>query len=207
MTLEWRKPQPETFFFTQQGLQKVTCLRPTGSHTAPMTGFCFASLGPSPLSRVSTKPTATTNYYLLSCIIHRITGKAAEEFIRERLFAPIGVKGCAWANCPKGEISGATGLYINTRDMAKLGVVCIGKGVYEGKRLLSEEWCKEAATEHLPEWGYGILVREGHFAFAGAKSQRVLVYPGKGLVLAGRAYADSFDYAEMLQRGLEASGF
>ena len=31
-------------------------------------------------------------YYLLSCIVHRVTGKTAERFLREELFAPLGIK-------------------------------------------------------------------------------------------------------------------
>ena len=37
---------------------------------------------------------------------------------------------------------GATGLYITTEDMLKLGILYLNNGVYLGKRYVSEEWVR-----------------------------------------------------------------
>ena len=48
----------------------------------------------------------------------------------------------AWSRCPLGYPMGATGLYIYTEDMAKLGELYLRGGVWKGERILSEEWVK-----------------------------------------------------------------
>lgn len=37
---------------------------------------------------------------------------------------------------------GATGLYIRTQDMVKLGALYLRQGTYAGKRILSEHWTR-----------------------------------------------------------------
>lgn len=43
---------------------------------------------------------SNTNYYLLSCILHRVTGCTLLQFLRENLFEPMDMEGCAWETCP-----------------------------------------------------------------------------------------------------------
>ena len=42
--------------------------------------------------------------------------------------------------CPKGYSIGATGLYLRTEDMVKLGILYLNKGMWKETRVLSEEW-------------------------------------------------------------------
>ncbi len=48
----------------------------------------------------------------------------------------------AWSTCPQGCAIGATGLYVRSDDVVKLGAVYLQNSVWEGKRIVSEEWVK-----------------------------------------------------------------
>jgi len=41
---------------------------------------------------------------------------------------------------------GATGLYIRSEDMVKLGWVYLNSGMYEGKRIISETWVEQTLS-------------------------------------------------------------
>ncbi|MHC1695410.1 MAG: serine hydrolase domain-containing protein [Eubacteriales bacterium] len=83
-------------------------------------------------------------YYLLSRIVTAKSGQRLDDFLRERLFNLLRFQQVAWSHCPHGYAMGATGLYIRTQDMAKLGWVYLNKGMYEGKRIVSPEWVELA---------------------------------------------------------------
>jgi len=79
-------------------------------------------------------------YYLLSRVVSKKTGMHLDAFLWERLFYPLGFAEVSWSTCPKGYPMGATGLYIYTEDMVKLGEVYLNGGEYHGKRIISKEW-------------------------------------------------------------------
>ena len=83
-------------------------------------------------------------FYLLSRAVSALTGKTLCDYLREKLFLPLNFREFAWSSCPHGYSSGGSGLYISCQDMAKLGKLWLGGGVYNGKRLLSEEWVRAA---------------------------------------------------------------
>lgn len=112
------------------------------------------------------------------------------------------MEGFAWETCPRGETMGATGLYIATRDMAKLGVLYLHNGMWKGKRLLSAEWTAQAICRQTPyaAYGFGFLVGDKGFEMNGAHQQTVTVLPKENIVLAAHAFADKYDYLALLRR-------
>ncbi|MDR1438892.1 MAG: beta-lactamase family protein [Clostridiales bacterium] len=152
---------------------------------------------------------SNSNYYLLSCIAHRITGATLDEFARSKLFAPLKIEDYAWTACPRGETSGATGLYISAQDMAKLAVMYMHGGQYEGRRVVSEEWSRMATTEQEPGSGssFSISVWDGGFSYGGAYEQIVLAYPPCDLALGAHAFASGIPYAELFGKAIEASAY
>ena len=100
--------------------------------------------------------------YILSAIITKLTGETLFDYLTPRLFEPLGIKNAYWANF-KGVTEGGYGLHISSCDAAQLGLLYYNKGVYNGQRLLSEEWVTEATTGHADnaatggtlDWGAG----------------------------------------------------
>ena len=90
------------------------------------------------------------SFYLLSRCVEAVSGKALDDLMWETLLFDLGFTELAWSRCPLGHPMGATGLYIKCEDMVKLGVLYLNRGVYKGKRLLSEKW-----IDLTEERGYG----------------------------------------------------
>lgn len=82
-------------------------------------------------------------FYLLSRIVTKLSGQRLDDFLRPMLFDQLGFQEMAWSCCPHGYPMGATGLYIRTSDMVKLGWLYAQEGCYNGKRILSAEWVGE----------------------------------------------------------------
>lgn len=77
---------------------------------------------------------------LVSAVITRLTGRLAEDYAREKLFAPLGIVDWHWDRDPQGLTMGHGMLYLLPRDMAKLGYLYLRHGEWDGKQLLPPGW-------------------------------------------------------------------
>lgn len=126
-------------------------------------------------------------FYLLSRIVTRKTGCLLDALLWRELFSPLGFQEMAWSKCPLGYPMGATGLYVRTSDLTKLGALYLRHGVYAGKRILSEEWTNLAATR-----AYVFSPAGGHGAYGkgGMYGQMLLVLPEADRVLAWHSFEE-----------------
>jgi CubicO group peptidase (beta-lactamase class C family) len=131
--------------------------------------------------------------FLLGELVRRHTGEDLVDYLRPRLFEPLGID-AAWDRDPLGRCLGWTGLHLRTRDLAAMGELLRCDGVWRGRRLLPEGWVARATAEQIPtsdtkpEWtfGYGYQVwmgREG-YRLDGAYGQFSFVLPERRLVVA-----------------------
>jgi len=84
--------------------------------------------------------------YMLSAIVQKVTGQKLIDYLKPRLFAPLGIEGISWETCPRGINTGGWGLKIQTEGLAKFGQLYLQRGVWNGKRLLPAEWIDEATS-------------------------------------------------------------
>ncbi len=138
--------------------------------------------------------------YTLSAIVTKTTGQTVDEYLKPRLFEPLGIEHAAWPSSPEGYSLGAHGLYLRTEDIAKFGQLYLQKGKWNGKQLIPEKWAEQATSKHVPnnqephanigiDWrqGYGFQFwRCTHNAFRGdgAGGQFVVVMPDQDVVIA-----------------------
>lgn len=54
-----------------------------------------------------------------------------------------------WFADPKGVGTAGYGLCISAVDLAKIGIMCINKGKYRGKQIVSEKWLLESTSTHM----------------------------------------------------------
>lgn len=95
---------------------------------------------------------------LLSELIRKTTGKEADDYAKEHLFAPLGIE-YFWKRTPQELADTEGGLYLAPRDLAKIGYLYLKDGVWDGKRILPEGWAKASISRSIETnekpYGYG----------------------------------------------------
>lgn len=133
------------------------------------------------------------NSYMLSAIVTEICKMPMMEYLTPRLWEVLGIHQVYWEVCPQGINKGGWGLYLTIEGMAKLGQLMLQKGVWHGKRILSEEWVNEATKKQIDTgenngYAYGyhnwVSEEENSYQFNGMLGQNVIVYPEKQMVIA-----------------------
>ena len=142
----------------------------------------------------------TMGSYTLSAIVTKVTGQTSLDYLKPRLFEPLGIENPRWDSSPEGNSFGGYGLWLCTEDIAKFGQLCLQKGKWNGKQLVPKKWIKLASTKQVPnemeshaqigsDWkeGYGFQFwRCQHNAYRGdgAGGQFCVVMPDQDVVIA-----------------------
>ena len=145
--------------------------------------------------------------YMLSAIVQKVTGQKVIDYLKPRLFDPLGINGMDWEIDPKGINTGGWGLRLKTEDMAKFGQLFLQKGKWNGKQILPASWVEEASTMKImqdpnatqarkdsSDWLQGYCYqmwrcRNNAFRADGANGQFIIVLPEKDAVIAITAEA------------------
>ena len=99
--------------------------------------------------------------YTLSAIVTKVTGQTTLEYLKPRLFEPLGIENPEWASSPEGYSLGGYGLKLRTEDIAKFGQLYLQKGKWNGKPLISREWVEHGDEQAGAERG-GIARQDRH---------------------------------------------
>ena len=83
---------------------------------------------------------------LLSGIIKQATGMTIDKYAEEHLFGPLGIASYHWKKTPKGLPDTEGGLYLLPTDLAKLGLLCLHDGEWDGQRILPAGWVERSLT-------------------------------------------------------------
>jgi CubicO group peptidase (beta-lactamase class C family) len=87
--------------------------------------------------------------HLLSAILQQATGMTTLEFARANLFEPLGILDVQWPPDPQGVTNGHGELYLQPRDMAKLGLLWLHDGEWDGKQIVAREWVRAATQSQI----------------------------------------------------------
>lgn len=153
---------------------------------------------------------------MLSAIVQKRSGESLIDFLRPRLFEPLGIENPTWETTAEGICFGGWGLYLTTEDLAKTGQLLLDKGLWNGQQLLAAEWVEQMSRMQVesspaginlvqlaestipisPDWiqGYGYqmwMCRHNAFRADGARGQYILVIPDLDSVVAITANTDS----------------
>ncbi len=145
--------------------------------------------------------------YLLAAIAEKVSGKPLMEFLKERLFDPLGMTSPWSTVSPTGIACGGWGMNMTTRDLARFGQFLLQEGRWDGKQLLSREWVRLATARQT--WSGGIVVqsqtigsgsdwqqgygfqfwrcRHGAYRADGAAGQLTVVFPEQDAVVSVHA--------------------
>jgi CubicO group peptidase (beta-lactamase class C family) len=177
----------------------------TGQHGEDVGGFRFD--GPQPLTKaflampVAHKPGTHFFYntpatYMCSAIVQKVSGEKLIDYLRPRLFEPLGIANPTWEESADGVSFGGFGLNVTTEDIAKFGELYLRRGKWNGKQLIPAEWIEMATARQVSngsspasdwEQGYGFQFwrcRHGAYRGDGAFGQYCIVMPQQDAVLA-----------------------
>ncbi|HLJ97527.1 MAG TPA: serine hydrolase, partial [Gemmataceae bacterium] len=138
----------------------------------------------------------TSATYMLSAIVQKATGQTLLDYLRPRLFEPLGIEKPTWEASPQGISAGGYGLSIRTEDIAKFGELYRQKGYWGGKQLVPASWVTAATSLQTSngsnpnsdwEQGYGYQFwrcRHGAYRGDGAFGQFCVVLPDQDAVVA-----------------------
>lgn len=148
---------------------------------------------------VIAEPGSTYGYcsggmHLLSAILTQATGLRAEAFAQKYLFGPLGIRSANWPQDPQGINHGFGNLHLLPRDLAKLGLLFLNQGKWDGQQIVPAEWLKAATSSHIKtggagtsDYGYGWRVPPSGNAVAfeasGRGGQQLSIVPSKNTVI------------------------
>jgi len=134
--------------------------------------------------------------YMLSAIVQKVTGMTVLDYLKPRLFEPLGIDTPTWVASPQGISAGAYGLSVRTEDIARFGQLYLQKGNWKGKQLIPSAWVEEATARQTSngsspnsDWdqGYGYQFwrsRHNTYRGDGAFGQYCMVIPELDAVVA-----------------------
>jgi CubicO group peptidase (beta-lactamase class C family) len=125
--------------------------------------------------RMLTAPGMSSSYctggvVVLGHIVSLRSGMALDAYAQAWLFDPLGIEQSTWRRSPDGRATGGGGLRLRPRDAAKLGALFANEGVWNGTRVVPENWvmATRARVTGLGPDGYGYLWWKRSFAHRGA---------------------------------------
>ena len=130
------------------------------------------------------------NPILATAMLSSAAGEKLEDYAEAKVFKPLGMKHYGWTRADeKGLVSGGWGLRLRPVDMARLGLLALQRGQWEGKQVAPAAWMKAMTSgESTRFFGYYWWVNnileggiEGgdqpEFDTMGFKGQNIVVLP------------------------------
>jgi CubicO group peptidase (beta-lactamase class C family) len=167
---------------------------------------------------VDTPPGKTFGYcngnpHLLSAILEKTTGMNTREFANQELFKPLGIPAVAasdWWVDPQGFSNGGFGLFLRPVDMAKLALLYLNNGKWDGEQILPAQWVIDSTVQYVqkPEGaGYGYLWTvypdSDRYSALGTAGQQIHVYPSKNLIVIATAELETYMEAPEIENMLK----
>ena len=150
--------------------------------------------------------------YMLAALVKKLTGMNVVEYLMPKLFEPLEIKKPYYIQDDIGINIGYTGMRMRTRDLAKVGMVFLNGGEFNGKRLIPEEWINLATKKHIPtdscatglDWqqGYCYQMWKGRYnttRLCGAYGQMCVLMPDYDAVFAINSGYDNNNLSYILE--------
>lgn len=144
------------------------------------------------------------------------------EFPRRRLLDKLGMRNTLLSTDRFGNFILSSQVYTNARDLARFGLLYLNRGMWQGERLISEEWIEFSRTpapasavrgnDYGAQWWLVPDKRKGEvpadaYSTAGNRGQYVIVVPSHELVIVRRGLdygRQGFNRWDLLREVLKA---
>lgn len=138
---------------------------------------------------------SSANYFLIGEVIENASSLTLKEFSDAELFKRLGISNFKWNKTFGGIYNAGAGIEITARDLSKIGILMLNKGVYAGKRIFSEKAYSQMTTAYGQsgdtwEYGEGWWINDlGGFHAWGWRERYLFVFPKEKITLV--IYANS----------------
>lgn len=108
----------------------------------------------------------TINAVLAGQVVQRATHKPVDQYVEQRIFAPLGIEQWEWPRSPVGEVMTGGGLRLRSRDIARIAAMMSEGGQWRGKPVIPSTWIDEMLTirrASRPDQNYGYFIFEGQY--------------------------------------------
>ena len=163
---------------------------------------------------------ADINPVLISAVIEEKSGMSMKDYAREKLFDPLGIKQFYWYTNASNQTGGAGNLYLSTLDFAKIGLLVLNEGKWQGTQIIEQSYIRLLSQESFDLTdnnpyadAYGMLWYKSHRTFgknkmdylfaSGIGGNHLIVIPEEKMVIAltssayGPGYGHGRSYAIM----------
>lgn len=150
--------------------------------------------------------------FLIGVALTVILGSDLGEFIEKRIFAPMDITSFEYGRAPEGYFYGASHMRLSVHDLSKFGLLFYNRGIYNGRRIISEKYADLAtSTQQMNrEGGYGFYIwrYRGGFSINGKWKQKCYVLPKQGIVVTYLSHIedDSHDLLESMEKNILGIG-
>ena len=86
---------------------------------------------------------------LLGEVIRGTTDLRIDDFAEQYLFKPLGIEEYEWGKLNSDIIHASGHLHLSPRSMAKFGYLILNNGVWDNRRIISENWIKKTTNEYI----------------------------------------------------------
>ena len=182
----------------------------------------------------------TVCLHILSGVLYAVTGMKTVDFANKYLFDPLGIplhenyyvetaqehkhftinklpKTNIWFCDSDGLGTPGYGLCMSADDMAKIGLMCLNNGTYNGKQIVSSAWIEEMTKPRIVEsdnfrgmeYGYLWWIIDSEkkiYAAIGNSGNVIYINPQKDVVVAVASYFKPtvFDRVDFIQQYIES---
>lgn len=137
---------------------------------------------------------SNTGAYLNGRAIEKRTGISLVEYLKPRIFEPLGIKKVHWDTDLQGNTFAAAGLYLTLNDLSKFAQLYLQNGKWKGQTILSPEWIKESSKARVKTnstdpytdyYGFGFWINSQKTIYRadGAGGQLAMIIPEKQSVI------------------------
>lgn len=184
-----RLPQKQLDVYRYITTKRLLTMSVSGYPFRPGGGSWLEEALRYPIADVTKKEFDYSNIsaYLAGVVVACAIEEDVYQYLNRRLFEPLHIVAPPYERCPDGYFYGASAMELTVHELSKIGLLFYHNGVYEGRRILSEAYVREATSvqQMNREGGYGYFLwkyRDG-FSINGKWKQKCYVLPKEKIMV------------------------
>lgn len=139
------------------------------------------------------------NTYMLAAVLTKVSGTSVMNYLKSRLFEPLGISNIKWELCPQGIERGGWGLHLSLEGMVKIGMFLAHNGAFRGIQLIDKKYIKQMKEECIEQdtdplsTGYGYQIwhlPNELYMLSGMYGQHVIIDEKHDVIVATNAHND-----------------